>query len=141
MFEWSNSLLDRFSQSNKKIPVLTKIPYPRFPHWPRRCLPYSFNAIWKTLTCFTFPTRVVELICTYFLVWLWTVIQFNTPKNEILLKVLLVIGNGFFICTWKYGIWISKNEKILRITASKVCWFLSNIVCGRVTLFQLGYWI
>ena len=40
-------------------------------------------------------------------------------KNKMSLKVLLVIGNGFLIPTWKYWIWISKNESILRTTAWK----------------------
>ena len=35
-------------------------------------------------------------------------------KNKMALKVLLVIGNGFLIPTWKYWIWILKNESILR---------------------------
>ena len=40
--------------------------------------PYPFNAIWKTLVCFTFPSQDVEKISTYFPVWLWIVTQFNT---------------------------------------------------------------
>ena len=59
-----------------------------------------------------------------FLVWQWTETQFNTPKNEISLKFLLVIRNWFWISTWKYRIWISKNASILRITAWKGCWLL-----------------
>ena len=81
--------------------------------------PYPSNAIWKTLACFTFQSQSLKIISTYFSVWLWTVTQFNTPKNEMSLKVLLVIGNGFLIPTWKYWIWISKNESILRISAWK----------------------
>ena len=77
------------------------------------------NVIWKNLACFAFPSRAVEIISTHFSVWLWTVTHFNTPKNEMFLKVLLVIGNGFLIPTWKYWIWISKNESILRTTAGK----------------------
>ena len=45
--------------------------------------------------------------------------HFNTPKNEMSLKVLLVIGNGFLIPIWKYEIWISKNDSILRTTVWK----------------------
>ena len=81
--------------------------------------PYPSNAIWKTLACFTFQSQSLKIISTYFSVWLWTVTQFNTPKNEMSLKVLLVIGNGFLIPTWKYWIWISKKESILRATAWK----------------------
>ena len=116
--------LKKFSLPDEKIPALTKIFHPPSPFWQERFLPYPFNAIWKTLAYFTFPTRGVEIISKYFLVWLWTATQFNTPKNEMSLKVLLVIGNWFLIFTWKYRIWISKNESILRITAWKGCWLL-----------------
>ena len=81
--------------------------------------PYPSNAIWKTLACFTFQSQSLKIISTYFSVWLWTVTQFNTPKNEMSLKVLLVIGNGFLIPTWKYWIWISKKESIHRTAAWK----------------------
>ena len=90
-----------------------------FPRWEGRFLPYPWNVIWKNLACFAFPSRGVEIISTYFSGWLWTVTHFNTPKNEIFLKVFLVIGNGFLIPTWKYWIWISNNESILRTTAGK----------------------
>ena len=70
----------------------------------------------------TFPLRGVEIISTYFSIWLWISTQFNTPKNEMSLKVLLVVGNGFLISTWKY--WITKNDSILRTTAWKGCWLL-----------------
>ena len=56
---------------------------------------------------------------THFSIWLWTMTQFNTPKGVMFLKVLLVIGNGFLIPTWKYWIWISRNESILRTTPCK----------------------
>ena len=81
--------------------------------------PYTTNTIWKTLACFTIHSQGVEIISTHFSVWLWTVTQFNTLKNELSLKVLLVIWNGFLIPTWKYSIWISKNESILRTTVLK----------------------
>ena len=80
---------------------------------------YPINAIWKTLACFTFQSWGVEINSTHFSVWLWTVTQFNTSKNDMFLKVLLVIGNGFLIPTWKYWIWISKNESILRTNKCK----------------------
>ena len=97
------------------------LPSSKFPILPlgREISPYPSNAIWKTLTCFTFQSRRVEIISAHFSVWLWNVTQFNTSKNEMSLKVLLVIGNGFLIPTWKYWIWISKNESILRISAWK----------------------
>ena len=116
--------LKKVSPPDKNIPVSPKFPIPPPPHWQGRFLPYPFNAIWKTLVCFTSPTRGVEIISKYFLVWLWTATQFNTPKNEMSLKVLLVIGNWFLIFTWKYRIWISKNESIPRITDWKGCWLL-----------------
>ena len=83
---------------------------------------YFFNAIWKTLACFTIPPRGGEITSKYLSVWLWTVTHFNTPENQISVKLLLVIGNGFLISTWKY--WISKNESILRTTAWKLYWLL-----------------
>ena len=78
---------------------------------------------------FTYQSRGVEIISTYFSVWLWTVTQFNTSKIEMPLKVLFVIGNGFLITTWKYWIWISKNKRILwrSSSVSKVaCKFTKN---------------
>ena len=93
-------------------------------HWDGRFLPYPFNANWKTLACFNFLSRGVEIVSTYFSVWLWTVTLFNTPKSEMSLKVLLIIANGILISTWKCWIWISKNESILRTTAWKGCWLL-----------------
>ena len=80
---------------------------PLSPHWEGRFLPYTFNAIWKTLTCFTFPKRGVEIISKYLIFWLWSAIQFNTSKNEMSLKVLLVIWNGFLIST-EYEFWRMK---------------------------------
>ena len=79
------------------------------PHWEGRFRHYPSNAIWKTLTCLTFQSRGVEIISAHFSVWLWTVTQFHTSENEMSLMVLLVIGNGFLIPTWKYWIWISKK--------------------------------
>ena len=127
------------------------LPSPKFHipllHWDRRFLPYPFNAIWKTLACFTFPSQGLEINSTYFSVWLWTVTQFNTPKIEIYLKVLWVTGNGFLISTWKYWIWISKNETILRLQLQKGIDYSSIQNCvWAVTLFQLEkyrlvYWI
>ena len=97
-------------------------------HWDGRFLPYPFNATWKTLTCFNFPSRGVKIgekyVPTYFSVWLWIVTLFNTPKSEMSLKVLMFIGNRILISTWKCWIWISKNESILRTTAWKGCWLL-----------------
>ena len=92
---------------------------PPFPRWQGRFPPYPSNAIWKTLACFTFQSQGVEIISTHFSVWLWTVTQFNTSKNEMSLKLLLVIGNEFLIYKWKYWIWISKNESILRTNKCK----------------------
>ena len=107
--------------------------------------PYPSNAIWKTLACFTFQSQGVEIISTHFSVWLWSVTQFNTPKNEMSLKVLLVIGNGFLIPTWKYWIWISKKESILRATAWKgvhyssiqSCVWACHLVSARKILTSL----
>ena len=56
------------------------LPHPS-PHLDRRFLPYPFIAIWKiwkTLVCFTSPSRVVEIISTYFLVCQWIVTQSDT---------------------------------------------------------------
>ena len=80
---------------------------------------YPSDTIWKTLACFTYQSRGVEIISTHFSVWLRTVTQFNISKSEISLKVLLFIGNGFLIPTWKYWILISKNESILRTNKCK----------------------
>ena len=85
---------------------------------------YLLNDIWKNMTCFIFHSQVVETISTDLSVWLWTVTQFNTHKNELFLKMLLVIENRLLITTWKYWIWISKNELSLSTTAWKGCWSL-----------------
>ena len=53
-------------------------------------------------------------------------LKYYSSKNEMSLKVVLVLGNGFLISTWKYWIWIT---------------LLSKIVCRRVTFFHLVYWI
>ena len=86
---------------------------------PPTHLLYPSDTIWKTLACFTYQSRGVEIISTHFSVWLRTVTQFNISKCEISLKVLLFIGNGFLIPTWKYWILISKNESILRTNKFK----------------------
>ena len=101
--------------------------------------PYLFNAIWKALACFTWPSRGVEMISTYFSVWLWIATQFSTPKTVMSLKVFLLIENGFLISTWKYWIWISKNKSILRITAWKGCWllFYPKFCVGVLLCFSL----
>ena len=52
--------------------------------------PCPSNAIWKTLACFTFQSRGVEIISTQLSVWLWTVTQFNTPKNEMTLMLIFL---------------------------------------------------
>ena len=115
-FKWLKSLLDRFSSPDVKVPLFIKI----FHSLPGRGdSPYPFNAIWKNLACFTYQSRGVEIISTHFSVWLRTVTQFNISKSEISLKVLLFIGNGFLIPTWKYWILISKNESILRTNKCK----------------------
>ena len=128
-YKWSKSLLDRFSPPTEKVPPFSKISH--FHRWDDRFLPIPLMLFWKTLACFTFQSRVVEIISTYFSVWLWTVTQLNTPKNEMPLKVLLVIGNGLLIPTWKYWIWISKNEIILRTTAWKGVDYFSILNCVR----------
>ena len=125
-----NYSLTDFHHPMKKFLLLPKFPPPS-PHWKERFIPYVFNAIWKTMACFFFPSQGLEIISTYLLVrWdLW---------------LRLVIGNRFLVSTWKYWIWIWKNESILRTAAWDT--FLSKIVCGCVTLFQLEkyrlvYWI
>ena len=60
--------LKKVSPPDEKIPTLTEISHLSFRHWQGRFLPYPFNAIWKTLACFTFPTQGVEMIYKYFLV-------------------------------------------------------------------------
>ena len=40
--------------------------------------PTPLMLIWKTLVCYTFPSRGVEIISTYFSVWLRIVNQFDT---------------------------------------------------------------
>ena len=82
-------------------------------------LSYPSNVVCKTLACFTFESRGIEIVSAHFSVWLENVTQFNTPKNEMSLKMLLVIENGLLIPTWKYWIWSSKNETIIRNTAWK----------------------
>ena len=102
------------------------------------------NGRGNIMECFTFPSWDVGIISTYFQVWLWTVTQTNTTRNEMFLKVLLIIGNRFLISMWKYWIWISMNEIILRTTALKwlLITILSKIECGQVTLLQVEkYWL
>ena len=78
------------------------------------------------LSCIMFHLPVIRRRnnSEYFSVWLWTVTRFNTPKNEMSFKVLLVIENGFFRATLEYWIWISKNSSIFRIPAWNECWLL-----------------
>ena len=115
-FKWLKSLLDRFLSPDVKVPLFIKI----FHSLPGRGdSPYPFNTIWKNLACFTYQSRGVEIISTHFSVWLRTVTQFNISKYEISLKVLLFIGNGFLIPTWKYWILISTNESIPRTNKFK----------------------
>ena len=90
-----------------------------FPSLERRFPPYPSNAICKTVAGFTYQSRGVEIIFTHFSVWLRTMTQFNISKNEMSLKMLLFIGNGFLISTWKYWKLISKNESILRTNKFK----------------------
>ena len=52
------------------------------------------------------------------------VLKINTTNNEMFLKVLLIIGNRFFISAWKYWIWISKSESIFSVPVWKGCWLL-----------------
>ena len=105
-----------FHHPMKKELLSSKFPFPR---WEGRLLPYPYNAIWQKLECFIYQSRGVEIISSYSSVWLSTVTQFNTSKNERSLKVLFVIGNRFLMPTWKYWIWISKNERILRTNKCK----------------------
>ena len=98
-FKWSTSLLPRFLPTNEKISFFREIP-----HSPTGRGDFL-------------PTPLI--ISTRFLVWPWTVSQFSTPKNEFFLNVFLVIGNVFLIHTWKYWIWISKNESTLKTTTWK----------------------
>ena len=94
-----------------------------FPNWEGR-FPHNYsNAIWRTVACFTFQSRSVEIIFTHFSVWLWTVTQFNIPKNELSLNVLLVIGNGLLIPTLKYWLWI-KESKYSQGFNLRECWLL-----------------
>ena len=115
-----------FSTQWKSSSLHQNLPFPR---WQGRFPPYPSNAIWKALACFTFQSQGVEIISTHFSVWLWSVTQFNTPKNEMSLKVLLVKGNGFSIPTWKFWIWISKNESIIRTTVWKSLLYSSTQNC------------
>ena len=80
---------------------------------------YPSDTIWKTLACFAYQSRGVEIISTHFSVWLRTVTQFNISKSEMSVKVLLFIGNEFLIPTWKYWILVSKNESILKTNKCK----------------------
>ena len=61
--------------------------------------------------------------------------------------MLLDIRNGFLISTWKYWIWISKNETILRSTGWKGFWLLFYpkrcVTCYFVSVtkkYRLVYW-
>ena len=74
----------------------------------------------------------------YLSVSLWIATQFNTPKNEMPLKVLLVIGNGFLISAvkiinlnfkeWKY----SQDYSLMRALST----LLSKIVYGLSLCFN-----
>ena len=108
-----------------------------------RFLPYPFNAIWKTLSCFTSPKWGVEIISKYFIVWLWTATQHNTSKNEMSLKVLLVIWEWIFnipleIPNMNFEEWKYSQDKILK---KVLITQLSKVFCGCVFLFHLVYWI
>ena len=125
--------LKKVSPPDKKIPVSPKFPIPSPPHWQGRFLLYPFNAIWKTLVCFTSPTRGVEIISKYFLVWLWTATQFNTfGHRELVFNIHVEIPNLKFK-EWKY----SQDYRLKRVLIT----LLSKIVCGRATLFHLVYWV
>ena len=120
---------------------LKKSPLPKFPiptHWEGGIPTYLFNATWNTPEFFTFPSWGEETFSTYFSVCLWTVTQFSTPKNEMFLKLVLIIRNVFLISTWKYWIWNSKNESILRTTAWKGCWlhFYPKLCAGVSFCFR-----
>ena len=131
--------MQKFSPPNEKIPVLTKISHSVSPHRQGRLLLYPFNAIWKTLACFTFSTRSVEIISKYFLVWLWTATQFNTSKNEMAFGHIEWVFNiqeeipNLNLKEWKYY----QDYSLKRVLIT----LLSKIVCGCVTLFHLVYWI
>ena len=45
------------------------------PHWEERFIPYLFNAVWKTMACFFFPSQGLQIISAYLLVWLGSVTQ------------------------------------------------------------------
>ena len=130
--EWSK-FLNSVSSPDEKIPALTKVSHLPCPHWEGRFLPYPSNDIWKTWACFSFSSRDVEIISTYFSVWLWTVTQFNTPKSEMSLKLLLVMGNEFLISTWKYRIESQEMKVFSGLQLEMVLiTLLSKSVCGRV---------
>ena len=74
--------------------------------------PTPLMLFWKTS-----PKRGVEIISKYFIVRLWTATQLNTSKNEMSLKVLLVIWDGFLISpgNTEYEFWRMKVFSILHI--------------------------
>ena len=82
----------------------------RFRPAPSSPLPFLLLS-GKLCHVFTYQSRGVEIISTDFSAWLWTATQFNISKNEMSLRVLLVIGNGVLIPTWKYCISVWKNER------------------------------
>ena len=106
-----------------------------FPRREGRFHHYCSNAIWKTLACFTYQSGGVEIISTYFSVWLWTVTQFNPSENEMSWKVFLFIGSEVLIPTWKYWIWISKRQSIN--TQSTMSWIDVTLKCMLQAVYQL----
>ena len=93
------------------------------PHWDGRFLPYTPLKMFEKPSCFNFPLKGVEII-TYFWFDLYFFLDLKFDTYVSLLKMLLVIGNGLLISRWKYWIWISKNESILRTTVWKGYWLL-----------------
>ena len=107
-----------------------------FPRSERRFSSYPSNPIWRTLAYFTFHSWSVETNSTHFSVRLWTVTQFNAPKNEMSLKVLLVIWN------WKYPrqnneFEFQRMKVFLGLQLERVLiTLLSKIVCGLALGFS-----
>ena len=100
--------------------------------------PTPLMLFWKTS-----PKRGVEIISKYFIVWLWTATQHNTSKNEMSLKVLLVIWEWIFnipleIPNMNFEEWKYSQDKILK---KVLITQLSKVFCGYVFLFHLVYWI
>ena len=79
----NHSLTDFYYPMKKSLPSPSPPPLPSPPSpLGGEISPYLFNAIWKALACFSFLSRGVEIIFTYFSVWLWTVTRLTLSNMK-----------------------------------------------------------